>query len=217
MTKIWSNIFLLLLSMALIIWFIISVYSPNFATKWPYKIEGLILHVIGSIIFVVLIFIILKHSISISKYIAILPANEEPEHMRIKVINYSLFEAHDLQINIYKIDRINISGSDVKATLLGHYEGMAQGINYLKSGFKSMFDSTKTNAIQLRVNSVLQKENGDQIIKDILASQTSYLEIHISLRHGLSGIVGHVVKRYNNSLCVKNGVFKHGFSLAIDS
>jgi hypothetical protein len=194
-----------------------AIFSPGFETTWAFKIEGLILHLIGSILFVALIFIVLKPSILIAKHIAEFPAKAEPGHLRLKVLNSSVFSAHDLQINVYKIERINLSGADIRATLLGHYEGMQQGVNYLQSAFRAMFESTKTNALQLRFKSIMKDDNADNIIREILDSTTCYLEIHISLRHGLSGIVGNSIKRYNNITSIKRGVYKHGFSLKIDS
>lgn len=48
-------------------------------------------------------------------------------------------------------------------------------------------------------------------IKEILNSRNSYLEIHVYVRNGLSGLQGNFIKKYHNITSIKSGYYKHGF------
>lgn len=130
-------------------------------------------------------------------------------------MNYSIFRAYELKFSVYQISRISISGSDVKYTLIGRHEGIAGSVPYLESAFISLFRENKLNAAQLRF--ITLSPDTDEKIKQVLDAEDSYLEIHVTIRHGLSGLKGNYVKRYHNSTGLKLGFYEHGFKTGIKS
>jgi hypothetical protein len=216
MWRFFSNIFICLLLIGLLIYFFIARVSPDYEAGWVSKFDHAIQALVAAILFLVLLFVLVKPSIEIASSIVEIPAaHDVPSHLRIKIVNHSLFAAYDLNVYIYRRTRVNLSGSDIKSSLVGHYHGRQEGASYLQSAFIAMFESTKTNAAQLRFRSL--RDNADAEIREILESQASYLEIHIVIRHGLSGLEGNFVKKYHHIKCIKSGIYEHGFSTKINS
>lgn len=221
MVKFVANIVVLIIIITFLILYVIARIEPNYATSELCRFDGLIQSLIASFLFVIFLFLFLKPSIKISSNIAELPdMDNAPSHLRFKVVNSSLFGVYDLQVNVYEFRSINTSGPDIKTVLLCHYEGIQKGTGHLQSAFRALFSDTKLNAVQFRFRKLLgdgQAENdeADKKIKKILKSSSSYIEIHVSVRHGLSGLMGNSVKRYHNQACIKKGIFEHGFKTGV--
>jgi hypothetical protein len=189
-------------------------FLNGYETSELFKVDGIVQALVAAILFLVLVFLMVKPSIKIADNIAELPQkNHTPEHFRIKIVNHSLFRAYDLELSVFHKERISISGFDIKSTLVVHLKGVESGTSYLQSALLALFDQTRTNAAQLRFHAL--DNVADQKIKEILESETSYLEIHVSVRHGLSGIQGNYVKKYHNMSNVMKGYYKHGFLTGI--
>lgn len=184
--------------------------------KWYCKFDGLITEIVGSFLFLIIIFILMKPSIVIASKLAQIPEGAGgASHLRIKFVNYSIFRAYELKFSVYQISRISLSGSDVKYTLIGRHEGIAGSVPYLESAFVSIFKENKLNAAQLRF--VTLGEGTDEKIRKVLDAENSYLEIHVTIRHGLSGLKGNYVRRYHNLTDLKSGFYEHGFRSGVKS
>lgn len=185
------------------------------ADGWVSRISGLLEEIMGSIIFLVIVLVMIKPSIKIATTIARIPAsNHEPEHLRLKFVNCSIFKAYDLHVDIYEMKRISLSGDDVKPLRLGSYDGFETGPAYLQSALKAINDNVKRNAAQIRVRSLVKNE--EDFIK-ALDSNDSFIEIHVSVRHGLSGLQEHYIRRFHNPGCIKPGYYGHGFDTKVKS
>ena len=205
-----------MLFVILFIWFIYERLGNSYEHTWAFKLDATIQGVVAAMLFLILIFLLVKPSIKIADSIAELPAKgAEPGHLRLKIVNYSLFRAYDLNINVYHKKRIHISGPDVKTEVHRHYEGYKSEVSYLQTPIIGIFEMSKTNAAQLRFKTLIS--SADDKVKNVLESEDSYLEVHISVRHGLSGLEGNYVKRYHNSSCIKRGYYEHGFKSGIES
>lgn len=215
------NVLVLVTIITLLVLYVTRRADGNYLNSNLYRFDGLIQSVVASLLFVLLLFLFLKPSIKISPHIAELPDMDNmPSHLRFKVVNTSLFSVYDLQVNVYEFRRINTSGPDIKTVLLCHYEGIQRGTGHLQSAFRALFSDTKPNAVQFRFKKLLgssqwENEQADEMIKTILKSSSSYVEIHVSVRHGLSGLLVNSVKRYHNQACIKKGIFDHGFKTGI--
>ncbi len=186
--------------------------SPEILPAAMSSFDGLIEEILGSILFLALLFYFMKPSIKVSKYIAHVPATAtESAHLRFKVVNCSLFKAYDFHVDMYEMKIVSSSGHNVKSELMGSYEGFEQGTPYLESGILSLFQYTKRNAAQVRIKRLV---DSDDVFKSALQSD-SFVELHISFRHGLSGLQGHYIKRYHSINCIRSGMFGHGFDTRI--
>jgi hypothetical protein len=96
--------------------------------------------------------------------------------------------------------------------LIGSLEGHQVGVSYLQSGIAAVFEESKTNAAQFQLANIVES---DQLVRDILNSGNSYLEIHVYLRNGLSGLQGNYIIKFHNLKGIKSGFYKHGFSTEI--
>lgn len=207
------NIIFCLLILSLLIVYIIFRFSTSFETSFLYKIDGMIQSLFAALTFLVLVFIFMKPSIKIAKHIAELPVSDlDASHLRVKIVNYSLFKAYDLNVYIYEIERINISGPDISSKLLAHYHGINEGTPYLQSALIASFEDTKTNAAQVRLKRL---SVSDEDIKKALNGGHTYIQIHVTIRHGLSGLQGNFVKKYHNYSCVLTGFYGHGFDSSV--
>jgi hypothetical protein len=177
------------------------------------KLDGLFTEIVGGLIFLVLLIIVLKPSINICTKFAEIPSMTGSEkHLRFKIVNTSLFKAYDLQVHIFHKKHANLSGADITSKLIASFEGHEVGISYLQSSLNALFEDSRTNAAQFRFFKI---DTTDNEIREILNSSDSYLEVHVYLRNGLSGLQGNFIKKFHNSTCIKSGFYKHGFSTDI--
>lgn len=212
MKKIVSNLFCFIVTCISILTYIFFRIKPDYENYSIARLDGLLTEIFGGLIFIVLLIIILKPSINICTHIAELPANGDiAEHLRFKIVNTSLFKAYDLQIRIFHRERTNTSGADISSELIASFEGYEVGISYLQGGLQALFEDTKTNAAQFRFFRIVNEAGSDIKIKEILNSRNSYLEIHVYVRNGLSGLQGNFIKKYHNITSIKSGYYKHGF------
>jgi hypothetical protein len=211
------NVLFCLLLLFLLVFFVYERLDKSYDNTWAFKLDATIQGILAALLFLVIVFVMMKPSIRIASMIAELPAKgAEPGHLRLKIVNNSLFRAYDLTINVYHKRRIHISGPDVKSELLGHYEGNKSTVSYLESALFSVFESTKTNAAQIRFK-IMMGDEADLAVKNVLEADDSYLEVHLTIRHGLSGLQGNYVKRFDNISCIKRGFYAHGFRIGIKS
>jgi hypothetical protein len=97
MLKFWLNLLLVVALITLTTAFFIYLYNPHFKTSPLEPINSLIQGLISALIFLVLIFYLIKPSIKIADHLAESP--DEQPHLRIKVVNCSLFRAYDLNVS----------------------------------------------------------------------------------------------------------------------
>ncbi len=213
MFRFWKNLFFCSLLIVIVGFYCFQKAEPDYERYILSKYDGLYQEIIGGLIFIILLIVILRPSIAISPEIAELPANDdEPQHLRIKIVNYSIFKAYDIQINVYHKERTNVSGPDITSSLIGTYETYKVGIPYLESGFLASMEKEKTNAAQFRLSKMLAQGID---MKKLLGRTNSYVEVHVIVRHGLSGIKANFVKKFHNTTFIKSGYYAHGFNINI--
>lgn len=213
MIRFYFNLFLCLLIVSLSWWYVYEIlYNEQLNEYRIYRLDDVFQDLVASVFFLIIVFLLIKPSIKIADNIALLPASEnDPAHLRLKLVNYSLFKAYDLHINIYEMKRVSVSGPDIRSDLLGCYEGYKQGTPYLQSSIIALFEETKRNAAQMRIKRLVSEDK----FREVLNNSESYIEVHVSIRHGLSGLQGNFVKKFHNLSSIKSGVYSHGFDYRI--
>lgn len=212
------NVIITLGIIFLLLMYIDGRYSNNYDHTLLFKIDGFLQSLIASLCFIAVIFFLVKPSIGIADVMAELPEIDgTAPHIRLKIVNYSLFKAHDIQLSVYQKKRVSISGDDVSSTLLGYYDGNRQGTGYMQSALFCLFEKEKSNAVQFKLSQLIGNPEADTLIKEILTSSTGFLEIRLTVRHGLSGLMGNYIKKFHTSRCLKSGIYNHGFSVKIAS
>lgn len=195
----------------LLFYFVYLRFNDSYSSSWLFHIDSLLQSLIASLLFLILVFILIKPSIKIAPFIAEYPQkNTTNPHLRLKIVNYSLFRAFDILIHIYKVEKISETGSDIRLTLIGKYVGAEGGTPYLQSAIYGLFEETRTNAAQLKFYKILE----DRAIREVLDSD-GHLLVHLNIKHGLSGLQGNFIKRYHNESCIRKGYYEHGFRTGI--
>ena len=108
---------------------------------------------------------------------------------------------------MFKVEKTTNTGPDIRLTLLGKVEGSNSTIPYMESALRGILHETKPHAAQMRLDRISQ----DDLVREVLENDHAYLMMLVKVKHGLSGLQGNFIKKFNNTSCIKKGRYKHGF------
>lgn len=171
---------------------------------------GLLGNIISSFLFLLAVLWLLRPKISVCSQIAMQKnaIEGEPVAYFFKIVNKSLFDAFDIQLELSKMEHIKVSKEGINERItdveLKHNE-IKHIMPYMTTS-KCKKRNYAKHAILFR---------SFQNLSDILKNENETLELQITLRHGLTGLSRVYKSAYIDSNDIIEGTFEFGNSLNI--
>ena len=168
---------------------------------------GVFQSMVGSGLFLIVLFYLVKPKIRLSSEIAEQTVDSDPNAMfyRFKILNDSLFyKAYDIEVRLFHA--IPIYSGDGQNVKLLEIPLRRNRTAFLQSAVKGQRETEKTHACQFRT---------DNNLRELLKEESSYLQLQVTARHGLSGLPGIFVQRYYSRRAIKKGSFARGSYLNV--
>ena len=126
--------------------------------------------------------------------------DDEEEQYFVKVINWSLFSAYDVTVELLEVDRT----PTVKNQMNSRFRDIrlvSDRFSHIPGYRPSWMRKNAPYAVRFRTN---------QNIEKILTNEHSTIMVRVTLRHGLTGLVKVATKEYTDEECVQHRKFNYG-------
>lgn len=174
---------------------------------WDHFLFGLTYAIVASFIFLFLVLIFFKPKILVSPHICKGRLNDTDTtiYYFIKIINISLFSAHDIKIDLELVDKYVAENSQMN-TRQTQLTLVCDRGSHIPGYRPSWWRKNAPYAVRIR-----STEN----LTELLADDHKSIRVKISLRHGLTGLVKVKTKEYTDPSHIKSGRFKYGLNFGI--
>ncbi len=163
-------------------------------------IQGLIIEILGGIIFLFVILVLLRPSFEISSEIAKYEERNRSCYA-IKIVNKSIFQAFDIYAQVSSLSYSPAQPSGTNKTL----QPVALTLSNIPH-LPNRFNKENDHAVWFRTF-----EN----IETILNDPNACIQIKVTMKHGLTGLSRIKFVTYTASSLIKSGRFESGNSLKI--
>lgn len=165
---------------------------------------GLTYAITASFIFIFVLLVFFKPKIKIAPFLIKVTSEEKPYYI-FKIVNSSIFSAHELKIELFKIMRIPMGGGEVNNA---HYKLSISNGEVSRLPPRPFWRKSQTNPHCLIVRSF-------DDINAILRIELNGLLLRISLKHGLTGLSSVYEQEFAHETDIKTGKFKPGKKFAL--
>lgn len=168
---------------------------------------GVAQSVVGSGLFLIVLFYLVKPKIKLSPHIAeqLIDSHSNAMLYRFKILNGSWFyKAYDIEVRLFHA--IPVYTGDGQNVKLIEVPLRRNRTAFLQSAIRGQLETEKTHACQFRT---------DDNLRELLQEESSYLQLQVTARHGLSGLPGIFVQRYYSRRVIKKGSFARGRHLNV--
>jgi hypothetical protein len=168
---------------------------------WSHFLFGVTYATVASLIFLFIVLILFKPKIRIAPFLCKLADPGEPVYFSFKFVNRSLFSAHDVKIELYKIRKIPMgrgkyNNEREKLTLVNGQVSHIPG----KTFFWNRKDADP-HCVTVR-----STENIGEILNDV----HNGISLQVGLKHGLTGLSKVFDQEFGSGTTIVNGRFKPG-------
>lgn len=159
--------------------------------------------IVASFIFLFVVLFLFKPKIKLCPFICKSNyKNSEEEFYFFKLINYSLFSAYDIYIELLEVDRYPISNGQMNSRFT-HLSLVLDRVSNIPGYRPSWITKNAPYAVVVR-------SNAD--ISNVLKNDYQSVMIKITLRHGLTGLVKVHTKEFTEASQIKKGKFNYGLN-----
>lgn len=158
----------------------------------------------ASFIFLFIVLLLFKPKIKISHFVCKNTANFEQGKTQymIKIVNHSLFPAYDVKVELHKLQRYAVSKDKMNTRELP-LTLILDGTTDIEC-YRPEWMRKADHCIRFRT-----ADNLDEILLDDFNS----IEVKITLKHGLTGLVKVFTEEYTTRANVKYGTFTYGTTI----
>jgi hypothetical protein len=167
---------------------------------WAPLAQDMLIEVLGSLLFLFLVLMVYKPWINISPFVCKNNSDFPGEGMVyfIKFVNISFFTAHEIKVELSVIERYPTPPSGMMNKRMLPLALISSNHSHIAGYRPTWWRNAADHCIRFRT-----KENLDNIIRDPFKS----VEVQVTLKHGLTGLLKVFTKEYSDIYQIKEGKF----------
>ncbi|MHC2993020.1 hypothetical protein OB13_16070 [Pontibacter sp. HJ8] len=164
--------------------------------------------VTASLLFLFILLFIFRPHIKVSPFVCRSPSKFEDDKTVyfIKVVNHSFFPAYDIKVNLQILEKYPVPPAGMMNTRMRPLELVSYTHSHLVGYRPSWWRKQANHCIRFRTF-----EDLDSIVKDDMKS----VEVQVTLKHGLSGLVKVFSEEYSDKSQIKGGTFSYGTKFGV--